>query len=119
MNVRPVGVGVLAAPTATVHVPVVRPALRRVSRRALRSTLTTCELRAVWNLPPLVGIPPVARFGRLGRSTRCHPGLVSTTGTHVGLPSCELGSVATGGPPAWADPGTGEVGCTTVPSLSA
>src|SRR4051794_19719894 len=119
MNVRPVGVGVLGAPTATVQVPTECPDLSRLSRRALVLTLMEYGLCAVCTLSLPSVIQPVAPLGRLGSRTRCQPGLVSTTGTHVGLPSSLSGRVATGGPPAVAETGTAWGGGATVPSAAA
>src|SRR3954468_6429513 len=119
MNVRPVGVGVLGAPTATVQGPTECPDLSRLSRRALVLTLMEYGLCAVCTLSLPSVIQPVAPLGRLGSRTRCQPGLVSTTGTHVGLPSSLSGRVATGGPPAVAETGTAWVGWATVPSAAA
>ena len=85
----------------------------------IRMRYELCRISSRERSVPPVKIHPVARLGRLGSSTRSHPGLACTTGTQVGPPSSVAGSTATGCFPGAAYRTWGWRGCTTRPPVRA
>ena len=111
---RPVGVGVSGAPTATLHSPTVSPSRTSSIRREPTCTRTTYGV--CFSTSCAVRTHPIEPLGRDGRSTCVQPFSWSITGSQVSF-ICFGVTLANGLRPGAAYTASTRRGWTTVPSV--